>query len=314
MTCHIRDLHVWSGADFGPEFRRETPVERLIVTSSAEIDVMGEPQARAMLAAASPPGFAGPQSLVSVGCAGVYAAVLEFLASGAASARILALEAPRAYVQRRLDAAGLGPDGAGFVAQEAACVMDLTREPEGLALPISHCEILARPAHMGGTAALAGEAARRIAQLSAEIPGLSVVEFENVSDWARGLGALVRRALAGHPTADPSRWAPSFERDERHFMTVRPLLDLNRLRGAEPLLVGCLGAGGRLGLMVVGEARGEAAIRRPWPLSERRAMEPPRLNPAEAALAPPAYMDRRFFGRSNFYFHWTLEQDAHAPA
>ncbi len=309
MTCRIRDLHLWTGEDFGPGFRREAPADMLIVTSSAEAAVMGEPQARAMVAAILPPGFAGPRAFVSVGCAGVYAAILEFLGSGAASARILALEAPRAYVQLRLDAAGLGPQGAGFVAQEAACVLDVTRGPEGEGPPVSRCEILARPSHMGGTAVLAGEVARRIAEMSAEIPGLSVVDFENVSAWARGLSALVRMGLTGHPAADPARWLPSAEQDERHFMTVRPLLDLmrlkDRLNDSGPLLLSCLGAGGRLGMMVVGEAPP-----RPWPTVERRSMEA--LPPGEPGL--PAYMDRRFFGRDNFYFHWNLEQDAHADA
>jgi hypothetical protein len=304
MTCYIRDLCKWHDGSFGPHFRADHPMDMVIITSSAEVGVLAEPLARSIIAATAGPAFVGEQSFVSVGCAGVYAAILEFLRSDAQTARILALEAPRDHVQQRLDAAGLGPDGAGFIAQEVACLMEVSRRPEGLAIPINHCEILARPASMGGTATLAGMVSRRLAELQLSFPGLAIVDFQNVSDWARGLATLVRGAC---PTGG-RRWLGSIETDNRHYMSARPLLDLMRLAGSGPLLVGCLGAGGRLGLMVAG---GDGT-RRPWPEVERRCHATTILSAAESAA--PLYMDRAFFGRSNFYFHWSLTHDFYASA
>lgn len=300
MTCYISGLHRWDGTGFGPDFRAEAPCDMLVVTSSAELGVMAEPMARLIVSRCAGEGFRGQRSFVSVGCAGVYAGVLEFLHGDAQSARILALEAPRAYVQSRLDRAGLGGPGTGFVAQEVACVIELSRKPEGLARPISHCEILARPAHIGGTAMLAATVARRIAALRADMPDLSVVDFQNVSDWARGLAHLVRRTERDAGAG----WLASVEVDQRHYMTARPILDLMRWTDRGPLLVGCLGAGGRLGLLVADhpERRGG------WPAPERL------TRGAANEDAPPLYMDRAFFGRNNFYFQWNLEPNSHATA
>lgn len=147
MRFFVTQLADWQGDGFadldGKPLGEQPPTEQpeaLIVTSSAEIGVLRSPRAQAILARAGAARIA-LHSFVSVGCAGVFAALFEARRLGVKSARILALEAPRAHVQARLDAAGLQY----FEAQETACVMDLSCQPVGLALPIGHCEILARP-------------------------------------------------------------------------------------------------------------------------------------------------------------------------
>lgn len=286
MRFFVTQLADWQGDGFadldGKPLGEQPPTEQpeaLIVTSSAEIGVLRSPRAQAILARAGAARIA-LHSFVSVGCAGVFAALFEARRLGVKSARILALEAPRAHVQARLDAAGLQY----FEAQETACVMDLSCQPVGLALPIGHCEILARPDTMGGTAALAARIAQRLRQHQSAIPGLSVVDFENTSDWARGLAHLVRL----HLPAPATGWLGSVETDRRHYMSARPILDLMRHHPDGPLLLGCLGAGGRLGICTVGHPAPLSPVARPECLTQ--ASGPARPRALGAAIHRPRFL------------------------
>lgn len=280
-----------------------------IVTSSAEIDVCREPEACAIIEAVRPAG-ARSAEVVSVGCAGVFAAILAFARSGRPRARVLALEAPAPFVQATLDWAGMGAGRDGFVAQEVAWTLDLSRRPEGLALRVAHCEILARPDGLGGTGRLAATLARRLAALDAALPGAALVTFENCSPWAQRLMQLAR-GQSGRGLSDPALWLPTIESDARHYMTARPLMDIAANLADAPLAVATLGAGGRLGLLAVAPgAAGPCGCAAP---SLEDFGDAP-LRAPRATPGPVRYMDRRWFGRPDFFFRWRLliEEFEHA--
>lgn len=308
--CYITAM-----APFGGPLPEAGPVEDYIVTSSAEIDIVRTPRARAVIEACAPEGYDGEIALVSIGCAGLFASILRFINGPARTARILALETPSDFVQHTLDSARLGFGGDGFVAQDTAWVLDLSKSPEGALAQIGHCEILSRPGCFAGTSKLARQLIDRLDGLAARFPEARTVTFENVSEYARRLMQAVRTTLG--PDAQTA-FEQTVERDERHFMTVRPLLDLAHnmaRRPDQPLIVTCLGAGGRVGILAVDPTARTDTTQTGWfapaealhmgglPLTQGLPL------PDTRAPATLAYMDRTFFGRANFYFEWTLSQE-----
>ncbi|MBB3984703.1 hypothetical protein GGQ68_001019 [Sagittula marina] len=280
-------------------------IEDYIVTSSAEIGIVQTERARQVIRDCAPIGYGGDIPLVSIGCAGLFAAVMRFADSPAHSARILALETPSDYVQHTLDSARLGAGGDGFVAQDAAHVLDLQKTPEGALARVDHCEILSRPSCFSGTSKLARSFVARLDALEAMCPDARVVTFENVSGYARRLMQAVLAELG--PTAR-REFLQTVECDERHFMTVRPLLDLQHQMAEDtgrPLIVTCLGAGGRIGIFAVSPVHAP----QPEPISEARPALEAMVIAEGAGPDLPAelwYMNRSFFGRENFYFEWRI--------
>jgi hypothetical protein len=319
--CYITAIRLFEGGEIPPGLDAVQGIELFIVTSSAEIDIMHEPRAREVLRASTPRGYTGEIVFVSIGCAGLFASVLEFVQRPVRRCRILALEMPASFVQHTLDVASLGEDGDGFIAQDVACVMDLSKEFEGAIAKIGHCEILARRAGFGGTAKLSQELARCLENLCLGLPGANIVTFENVSLWSQRLLQLVTMMLRARDVLPPERWLPSIESDERHFMSVRPLLDIlphiNETR-RQRLIVACLGAGGRVGLMALewlrvddGETeQGRLTYEPTFGKADRHEMgEVALLGEHDAVPVRPTqvlYADREFYGRNNFYFLWTL--------
>jgi len=290
---------------------RQIPRDGFLVTSSAEIEIVDQAAAAAVIDAVRPISATGPDGFVSIGCVGFFACVLEFMQSSARDARILLLETPSAFVQDTLDLAKIGGSD-GFIAQDISFVVDISRTPEPDALRIYCCEILARSRELSGTAKLASRVFKRMNEIKKELPGAEFVSFENSSEWSRRLAqSLVAVASQG---GEPLSWLPSIENGHRHFMTVRPLLDLTaniELARERPLVLACLGAGGRFGIIALGPDVGDsqfdtrAAI--PKDLGEI-VFRAPRPEPANIPR-DIRYVREEFYGHDNFYFRWTLQQE-----
>ena len=289
-------------------------IDLYIVTSSAEIDIVHEPQARELIQACLPKGYSDEIHFVSIGCAGLFASIMEFAGHPARRCRVLALETPASYVQHTLDVSKLGPGGDGFVAQDVACVMDLSKLPGEALARIGHCEILARRRTLGGTAELSRQLVRRLQELCGRMPGAEIVTFENTSIWAQRLLQLVRMMLVPGGALSGARWLASIECDQRHFMSARPLLDmLAHLHGErrQPLVVTCLGAGGRVGVLALEPVGTPAAAAPVFGQCDRLHLGVHALVDFVDAHLPARpqsmrYTDQQFYGRDNFYFHWTL--------
>lgn len=319
--CYITAIYLFEGGEIPTGLDGAEGIELFIVTSSAEIDIVHEPRAREILRASMPRGYTGEIVFVSIGCTGLFATVLEFVQRSVRYCRILALETPASFVQHTLDVAKLGDGGDGFIAQDVACVMDLSKERKGAIAKIGHCEILARRGSFGGTAKLSQELARCLENLCLRLPGAEIVTFENVSLWSQRLLQLLTVMLREGAVPPPERWLPSIESDERHFMSVRPLLDmLSHINHTPPqaLIVACLGAGGRIGLMALEWLRVDDGTTEPVRLTyEPTFGKADRHDLGEIALLGEhdtvpvrpthvLYADREFYGRNNFYFQWTL--------
>ncbi|MGL6211540.1 MAG: hypothetical protein ACRC14_17095 [Paracoccaceae bacterium] len=292
-------------------------IEEYVVTSSAEIGIVSTARAQHIIRTCAPVrriGTARAIPLISIGCAGLYAAVLRFIESPAQSVRILALESPCEYVQATLDQARLGQGGDGFIAQDVAHVLDLSKSPDHAIARIAHCEIMSRPDCFAGTAKLARRFVDRMEGFHALWSELRVVTFENVSPYARYLMQAVQNEMG---SGQRRRFLDTIERDERHFMTVRPMLDMECHMGGtcvSPLVISCLGAGGRIGVIAITSADDTSAALAPGPggclpqsvfLGDVACIEPT-LPPAPRQPAALHYMDRSYFGRANFFFEWSI--------
>ena len=310
--CFITGMAPWDGA-----LPCSERIEDYVVTSSAEIGIVGTARAQQIIRTCAPQRRAGNGRaipLISIGCAGLYAAILRFIESPAQSVRILALESPCEFVQATLDQARLGQGGDGFIAQDVAHVLDLSKSPDRAIARIAHCEIMSRPDCFAGTAKLARHFVDRIEGFHALWSELRVVTFENVSPYARRLMQAVQNEMGG---GQRRRFLDTIERDERHFMTVRPMLDMKRHMGgtcASPLVISCLGAGGRIGVIAITAPTDTSASFAPRPdaclpqslfLGDFACIEPP-FPPALRQPATLHYMDRSYFGRANFFFEWSI--------
>lgn len=319
--CYITAIRIFAGGEIPQGLDTLHGLDLFIVTSSAEINIMHEPRAREVLRACTPGGYTGETVFVSIGCTGLFASVLEFVQRPALRCRILVLETPTTFVQHTLDVAGLGEGGDGFIAQDIVCVMDLSKGPEGAIARIGHCEILARQASFGGTVKLSQDVVCCLENLCLRLPEADIVTFENVSRWSQRLLQIVTMMSRARDVLPPERWLPSIESDERHFMSVRPLLDMlpHFNENRRPcLIVTCLGAGGRIGLMALEWIRADGGkTGQGRPIFDATFGKPDRHEMGEAVLvnehdavpirpAQVLYANREFYGRNNFYFLWTL--------
>ncbi len=312
---NLSECYITAITPYGSQNEQSHEIEEYIVTSSAEIGIVDTPRAQQVISDCAPKGYTAEIPLVSIGCAGLFAAVMKFAAGPARTARILALETPSDFVQSTLDCAQLGAGGDGFVAQDVAYVLDLQKFPEGALARIEHCEIMSRPSCFAGTSKLARNFLARLEELDSICPDARIVTFENVSGYARRLMQAVKADVS---FPEQRQFLETVEQDERHFMTVRPLLDLQKQMAEDslrPLIVTCLGAGGRIGMFAVTPmdvSMAERSVMQMWPMPQidahfievRGQPTPPPDQPMELW-----YMNRAYFGRENFCFEWSINGD-----
>jgi hypothetical protein len=310
-TVYVTDFYPLDAARCAATPQHGQSFDLFLVSSSAESGILDEPAARAAIDAARPQSSTCDASFVSIGCLGLFAAILEFERSGARRARLLLLESPAAFVQETLDIAGLGVGGDGFVAQEVSYVVEMGRQPQAGALRVAFCQVLAREPTLGGTAKFASRIHRSLMWLTQRYPDSALVTFDNGSKWARRLAQMLA-AVAGDQLPPPAAWLPTVEVNLRHFMTARPVLDLlthlSRARSG-PFVLTCLGAGGRFGLLAMCPDAGPSEICR-WrelPLA-MGAISLRRDGPAMSGpRAQILYTRKEYFGRGDFYFKWALD-------
>jgi hypothetical protein len=289
----------------------------LMVTSSGEIGMLAAPSSKDWLRALI---YSSPHAhvhMVSIGCAGVVACVLEFMHSSANLAHVLVTESPPDWVQSTLDAAGVGAGGDGFKAQDIAYVLTLTRSavaPTTDSVKLLYSSLLSRNAAMGGTAQLAARFANIVIDLHQQYSNLSLVRFDNGSQWSHHLDRLVDVLVQRQGLPGTQDWLDSVECDLRHYMCARPLLDWQAHAGTmckAPLLLSCLGAGGRLGLLVIGSGALQTSgllVHPPLPMD----IAPPHANWWRGEHDPPRdvlYVKSEYFGIQQFYFRWRLTRE-----
>jgi hypothetical protein len=310
-AVYVTDFYPLDAVRCGASPQRAQSFDLFLVSSSAETGILAEPAARAAIEAAYPRSSKCAASFVSIGCLGLFAGILEFQRSGARRARLLLLESPAAFVQETLDIAGLGAGGDGFVAQDVSYVVELGRHPQAGALRIASCQLLAREPTLGGTAKFASGIRRSLTRLTQRYPDSALVTFDNGSRWARRLAEMLA-GVVGDELPPPAAWLPTVEVNLLHFMTARPVLDLIAhlsLARSGPLVLTCLGAGGRFGMLTMCPDVGPNDIcpRGEPPLE----MGPIAITRGAPLMSGPRsqilYTRKEYYGRGDFYFKWTLD-------
>lgn len=250
----------------------------VIYASSAEAGWVALPAVVAEIAAIKHRHPDARHAFVSMGCLGLHAAILEAQRSQAESVLIFLVEAPGYYLQDMLNIAGLGVGAEGLSAVEGAATLHLVRSEtvanDGYGL--SMATILAKTPGPGGTLRLLEKLEAVLEPLTAEPSGVDVVSFRMYSRWCdqllQGFSHLIQAKWT-----NGTRLLDSYEADCHHNLTVKPLREL-AMYGASatqrPLVILTLGAGGRMGVLVL--------MRGQMPHTRRRANPPSALMAARS--------------------------------
>jgi len=231
----------------------------VLYTSSGEIGVLTQLVVSAWMDTSLSRHPKARHAFVAMGCTGWYAGILEFARSQARRAHLFLLEIPRSYTQSRLDAAGIGVGGEGLIAKESVALMVLVKKRVDELRPndviVNACTILAKPMGLRGTEALLLKLRGwLLAQTCNERP-LDWVSFAIASSWSEQLMRGFERWV--YPSVPIAEALPSVETDFDHWLTAKPVLDYLHHRerlATGRLALSCLGAGGRLGVAIIGHA------------------------------------------------------------
>lgn len=229
--------------------------ESIILSSSSELFFFTAPGAESFMQAVR---RIFPESSVrftSLACLGFYAAVLDFLHSGDKNTLILLLETPRLLQQHCLNAIGAGQRGLGLNAEEGFAAAYLEKVPrdrlEAGMLVINDCQIFGQPEKINGILECIRKSADSIMRLQSEFPS-RIVSFELPLQWCEQMLKGFRQILPD--PHKPDNWLKGCETEARHYLTLKPLLELalhkDELRETG-LITLTLGAGGRLGLLQI---------------------------------------------------------------
>lgn len=196
-----------------------------------------------------------PIRYISQACLGFYAALLDFHASSAKHSLIFLLESPVAYQQYCLNAIGVGFQGLGFNAQEGCAVLRVEKVQSNDLKPgmlaINACRIFSQSKKINGVAELVKKAVRYLSMIQAQIPS-KFVTFELFSPWSaqmiKGFDQWLPKEY------EPACWLQGCETESKHYLTMKPLIELDQYEDElnnNGLILMTLGAGGRLGVIQV---------------------------------------------------------------
>jgi|GEM_PF-3427929 len=189
---------------------------------------------------------------VSAACTSFHAAVFEASQSQSQDCLVIALELDQGLQQACLNSLGVGND----VEQDGLTVLNCVglcvlrkKHAEPKDIIIMQCDILSQPLGMSGTQKLLLMFEDYIKCLP---EATQPVSFAISSQWGKKLELALQERLSG-PFAT-SEWLASAEQGQQHFLSLKPLFELQGYQAAlakGPLLLMTLGGGGRLGCMLI---------------------------------------------------------------
>lgn len=260
---------------------------------------------------------------VSAACTSFHAAVFEASQGDSDECLVIALELDQGLQQACLNSLGVGDnaekEGLTVLNCVGLCVLR-KKVAKPLDLIIMQCDILSQPLGMSGTQKLLMMFERYIKQLP---DTTQPVSFAINSLWGKRLELALKHRLSG-PFA-MTQWLASAEQSHQHFLSIKPLFELQGYQGAlvkGPLLLLTLGGGGRLGCLLI--SRGEKAKQafNPASLSEFSMAED--QSAYLAALQVKSDCETRYYqqvkntlkypqsqyrGINNHYFRWSQATD-----
>jgi len=260
---------------------------------------------------------------VSAACTSFHAAVFEASQGESDDCLVLALELDQSLQQGCLNSLGVGDnaekDGLTVLNCIGLCVLR-KRQAQASDLIIMQCDILSQPFGISGTQKLLMMFERYIKQLPETT---QLVSFAINSLWGKKLELALSQRLKG-PFA-MSQWLESAEQGQQHFLSIKPLFELQAYQAAlikGPLLLLTLGGGGRLGCLLI--SRGQeakhalnlASLNEFSLLADQKAYQAALLakNDSQASYYQQVkntlkYPQSQYRGINNHYFRWSQSAD-----
>jgi len=266
-------------------------------------------------------------TFVSAACTSLHAGILDFYHSDLATTLVISLELDKSFQQSCLNSLGIGNDsaqkgldvitGVGFIALERRLIGKHIAPHE---LVVEQCQILSQQPGMTGTQRLIRKLYQELESLPAHVLPVS---FDICSHWAtslfRGLDNLFS---VKHRTVN---WLPSIESCQRHYLSLKPLFELQLYRQKlkkNSLLFFTLGGGGRVGMLQLGK-KIDAPIKLPKASFEQQSLVND-IKGYELAMSfiqadksafyqqirtTLKYPHSRYRGQDNHYFKWQTPLD-----
>ncbi|EAQ63950.1 hypothetical protein MED121_04233 [Marinomonas sp. MED121] len=258
---------------------------------------------------------------VSAACTSFHAAVFEASQSQNQDCLVIALELDQGLQQACLNSLGVGNE----IAQDGLTVLNCVglcllrkKQAEINDTIIMQCDILSQPLGMSGTQKLLLQFERYIKRLP---KNTQTVSFAINSLWGKKLELALKHRLTG-PFA-MSAWLASAEQGQQHFLSLKPLFELQGYQAAlakGPLLLLTLGGGGRLGCLLI--SRGQKALHAlnqaslsEFSMQADQSAYQAALHTKEACQASYyqqvkhtlKYPKSQYRGINNHYFRWSQE-------
>jgi hypothetical protein len=257
-------------------------------------------------------------TFISAACTSLHAAILDFNQSDAASTVVISLELEKTLQQGCLDSLGIGvdkgQDGLDVVPSVGFIMLD--RGSKG-GLAIEQCQILSQQIGLNGTTGLIRELLQLLNNLDKNVLPVS---FNISSLWGKSL----LRGLTKRLGSQQSNWLASAEQCGRHYLSLKPLFELQLYQKSldeHKLLLMTLGGGGRVGILQLGQNTGATVTLPPASCESYCLSDDIAGYCAALALAPYdkaafyqqmrttlKYPRSRYRGRSNHYFKWSMDQ------
>lgn len=209
-------------------------------------------------------------TFISAACTSLHAGILDFYHSALSETVVISLELDKRFQQACLNSLGIGNErdqdgldvvpGVGFIALSR---LEENNQASGLMI-VEKCQLLSQQSGMTGTQVLISRLAQQLQALPQEILPVS---FDICSNWGRSLLMGVNIRLASKRQS--VQWLASIETCQRHYLSLKPLFELQLYKeklAKNSLMLFTLGGGGRVGLLQLGiysSSKAAAAIELP---------------------------------------------------
>lgn len=270
-------------------------------------------------------------TFISAACTSFHAGILDFYHSDLSATVVISLELNKSFQQGCLNSLGIGNDSEqdgldvvpsiGFIALKRS-LGDCRPAPHELV--VEQCEVFSQQAGMNGTL----ELIRQLYQELADLPEhVLPVSFDISSNWGKSLLlGLDNRLAANHRPID---WLSSIESCQRHYLSLKPLFELqlySQKLKQNSLLLFTLGGGGRVGMLQLGR-NAEGSIVLPDASFEHQSLAND-IDSYKLALslyqndksayyqqirATLKYPRSRYRGKKNHYFKWQTNHSIKQP-
>ena len=263
-------------------------------------------------------------TFISAACTSLHAGILDFYHSDLDATLVISLELDKSFQQSCLNSLGIGNDseqkgldvipGVGFMALKRSVVGKQIAPHE---LVVEQCQLLSQQPGMTGTPLLIRQLYQELEYLPAHVLPVS---FDICSHWAKSLFRGLDNLLTVNQRT--VNWLSSIENCQRHYLSLKPLFELQLYRQKlkkHSLLLFTLGGGGRVGMLQLGKNI-SAPIKLPNASFEHQSL----MNDVEGyelALsliqtdksayyqqirATLKYPHSRYRGKDNHYFKWQI--------